>query len=137
MAQQVRTKRLSVWYEEKNDAWTRWSKRFGFYRVENSLVNGKPSYTSEHQEGAYAIWYGENRNWCLGRSSSRGKKEFCFYARGKVKSGGDDICPTDTGGSMEETFNLQQNLNCNFLSLCFYLFKNCPQFLSHWESAYA
>ena len=98
MAQQVRPKRLKVCYEEKNDAWRRWRKRFGFYRLENSRVNGKPYYTSEHQEGAYAIWYGENRNWCLGPSSSRGKIECCFHACGKAKSGGDDICPTDKGG---------------------------------------
>lgn len=91
-------KRLHVWYVEKNDAWTQWNKMFGFYRVEKSLVNGKPSYTSEHEEGAYAVWYDENRNWCLGPSSMRGKKEFyCnFYADGKVHSGSDDFCPTDT-----------------------------------------
>ena len=71
---------------------------FGFYMVEKSLVKGKPSYTSEHEEGAYAVWYDENRNWCLGPSSMRGKKEWhCnFYADGKVHSRGDDFCPTDT-----------------------------------------
>ena len=71
---------------------------FGFYMVEKSLVKGKPSYTSEHEEGAYAVWYDEYRNWCLGPSSMRGKKEWhCnFYADGKVHSGGDDFCPTDT-----------------------------------------
>ena len=119
MAQQVRPKRLKVCYEEKNyDAWRRWRNRFGFYRLENSLVNGKPSYTSEHQEGAYAIWYGENKNWCLGSSSLRGKIECCFHARGKV--GGDDICPTDKGGSLEETlvYNSQ-----HIAELCFYLFE--------------
>ena len=91
-------KRLHVWYVEKNDAWTLHNKMFGFYRVEKSLVKGKPSYTSEHEEGAYAVWYDENRKWCLGPSSMRGKKEWhcSFYAGGKVHSGDDDFCPTDT-----------------------------------------
>ena len=93
-------KRLHVWYVEKNDAWTQYSKMFGFYRFEKFL-KGKPSYTSEHEEGAYAVWYDENRNWCLGPSSMRGKKEWqlgqpSFFAYGKVHSGGDDVCPTDT-----------------------------------------
>ena len=71
---------------------------FGFYMVEKSLVKGKPSYTSEHEEGAYAVWYDENRNWCLGPSFMAGKKEWhcSFYASGKVHSGADDFCPTDT-----------------------------------------
>ena len=91
-------KRLHVWYVEKNDAWTLHNKMFGFYRVEKSLIKGKPSYTSEHEEGAYAVWYDENRNWCLGPSSMRGKKEWhcSFFAGGKVHSGDDDFCPTDT-----------------------------------------
>ena len=68
------------------------------------LVKGKPSYTSEHEDGAYAVWFDDfddNRNyWCIGPSSSRGKKEWkcCFYAPGK----GDDIYPTDTGYSFSE-----------------------------------
>lgn len=101
MAQQVQIKRLKVWYDEKNCAWPRWSKMIGFYKVEKPLVKGKPSYTSEHEDGKYAIWYDEKRKlWCLGRSSSRGKNECWFYARSKVKSGGGDICPTDRGHSM-------------------------------------
>ena len=94
-------KRLHVSYVEKNDAWTQGKKMIGFYRVEKSLVNGKPSYTSEHKEGLHAVWYDENRNWCLGLSSMRGKKQWqlgqpSFFAYGKVHSGGDDFCPTDT-----------------------------------------
>ena len=103
MAQQVQIKRLSVWYEEKSYAWPRWSKMMGFYRFEKSLTKGKPSYTSEHEDGKYAIWFDEKRNcWCLGPSSSRDKKEWnCyFHACGKC----DDIYPTDTGYSFSECF---------------------------------
>ena len=91
-------KRLHVSYVEKNDAWTQGKKMMGFYRVEKFLVNGKPSYTSEHKEGLYAVWYDENKNWCVGLSSMRGTKEWqpSFFAYGKVHSGGDDFCPTDT-----------------------------------------
>ena len=91
-------KRLHISYVEKNDAWTQGKKMMGFYRVEKFLVNGKPSYTSEHKEGLYAVWYDENKNWCVGLSSMRGTKEWqpSFFAYGKVHSGGDDFCPTDT-----------------------------------------
>ena len=94
----IAVQRLSLWYDEKNDAWTKWSKLFGFYRVEKFLVKDKPTYTSEHEGGAYAVWYDENRNWAVGPSYLRGKKVWhChFYAGGKVHSGGNDVCPTDT-----------------------------------------
>jgi len=44
------------------------------------------------------------------------------------------------GGSVEETlmmymFSPYSKFNLLFLSLCVYLYKNCPQFFSHWESA--
>ena len=103
MAQQNRIQRLSVWYDEKNYAWPRWSKMIGFYK--KSLVKGKPSYTSEHEDGKYAIWFDENRNyWQLGPSSALGKKEWnCyFHACGK----GDDIHPTDTGYSFSECLTI-------------------------------
>ena len=32
-------------------------------------------------------------------------------------------------------FSPYSKFEFSFLSLCVYLFKNCPQFLSHWESA--
>ena len=76
--------------------WVLLTKNY-LYRVEKSLVNGKPSYTSEHEDGAYAVWYDGNKNWCFGLSTLRGKKVWhCkFYASGKVYSGGNDVCPTD------------------------------------------
>ena len=92
----IDVKRLAVWYDKKNDVWTRYSRMFGFYSVEKFLVNDKPSYTSDHERGAYAIWLDENKNWCLGSSSFRGKKEWhcIFFAHGKGPSGGNDVDPT-------------------------------------------
>ena len=116
MAQQVQIKRLSVWYEEKSYAWPRWSKMMGFYRFEKSLTKGKPSYTSEHEDGKYAIWFDEKRNcWCLGTSSCRDKKEWnCyFHASGKC----DDIYPTDTGYSFSKCLILHLDFLLIYINL--------------------
>ena len=32
-------------------------EKFGQYNMESTLVNGRPHYTSERDNGAYAIWY--------------------------------------------------------------------------------
>ena len=114
MAQQVQIKRLKVWYDEKNYAWTQYSKMFGFYKFEK-FVKGKPFYKSEHEEGAYAIWYDEKRNWCLGLSSYLDEKKWkCrFHAGGK----GDDIYPTDTGYSFSECLIFHLNFLMIYIDL--------------------
>ena len=97
MSPAIDVKRLSVWYEEKNDVWKRYKKFFGFYSIEKSLVNGKPSYISEKPKGAYAVWF-TGDHWCLGPSSNREKDNLqcAIFAEGKVHSGFNDDDPTDS-----------------------------------------
>lgn len=98
--------RLSVSYDKQNAAWIEYKDIFGFYSKEKSFVNGKPSYISE--EGPYAIWYDEENKWCVGPQLDYISDIFpghmvnlprrCFiFAFGRVRSGGNDVDPTDSG----------------------------------------
>ena len=100
-------KRLSVSYDKQNAAWTKYKDYSGFYSKEKSFVNGKPSYISE--EGPYAIWYDEENKWCVGHDTDLylsyifpgrmvSAPRLCvIFAFGRVRSGGNDVDPTDSG----------------------------------------
>ena len=59
-------------YNTKNDAYTQQSGMYGYYQKESTYINGKPHYTSRFSSGSRAIWFSNQNQWMIGRSSDRG-----------------------------------------------------------------
>ena len=82
--------KFKLWYIEKNNAFERWSERFGYYRVGNGLINDAPYYVSEGNQ-QYSLWKDNDGNWCSGFSSEANQADWSCA----MKSHSKDICSSD------------------------------------------
>ena len=74
----------------QNNASIQLESKFGIYKMEQDLVNGKTHYSSTFDDGKYGIWYTTQNNWMLGFTSGRGGVGGVLFVSGSSFS-----CPTD------------------------------------------
>jgi len=79
--------KVLVHYSTKNDAYTQRNYIYGYYKLEQGLINGKQHYSSMFANGIYSIWY--NNNWLIGSTSQKGTTYAYAYNRNNYN------CPYD------------------------------------------
>merc|ERR1712083_1007383 len=78
---------VRLWFTIKNYSWNLHSSKFGYYKMEPGLVNGRPHYTSLFANGKYALAFC-GTHWNVQLASHRG------LCRGFISYGGhNNECP--------------------------------------------
>ena len=76
--------KIEVYYEIKNDAYSRWSIIYDIYTKMTEGVNNQSSYQSDFFDGIYGIWLSDCNKWMIGYITSKG--QCSGYARAKPNS---------------------------------------------------
>ena len=76
--------KIQVYYEIKNEAYTRQFEKYGIYTKMTEGVNNQSSYQSDFFDGIFGIWLGDCNYWYIGDITKKG--QCSGYARAKPNS---------------------------------------------------
>ena len=85
---------LGTTNKQNNQVWAQLREYFGDYSLQHFSINEKPYYTSNSENGKYAIWYHskyENRQWIIGLAKDQGTNKGYFFVNSRAN------CPYQTG----------------------------------------
>ena len=65
--------KIEVYYEIKNEAYSRHFRLYGIYTKMTEGVNNQSSYQSDFFDGIYGIWLGDCNYWFIGDITKKGQ----------------------------------------------------------------